>query len=74
MWQQPQEWSLNPNDYVNVPNTAVDWAALAKQWMAKKEDTPLPPPPPPPPQATGPVPPGEDPHAAVVGKDDYTST
>ena len=55
MWPQ-QQWSLNPQDYVNVPNTEVDWAALAKQWMAKKEDAPEPPPP----ATPGSFPPGED--------------
>ena len=67
MWQQQQQWSLNPQDYVNVPNTEVDWAALAKQWMAKKEDHPLPPPPPPPSAGSAP-PPGEDHHTVTSGK------
>ena len=56
MWQQ-QRWSLNPQDYVNVPNTEVDWAELAKQWMTAKQDDP---PQPPPPATPGFCPPGED--------------
>ena len=68
MWQQ-QQWSLNPQDYVNVPNTEVDWAALAKQWMAKKDDAPHQPPQPPAPAASAAAPPapGED-HQAMAGK------
>lgn len=56
-WQGGGGWPIQQANYQAMPHDQVDWAALAKQWIAQKESvTPMPdivsgaPPPPPPPQ------------------------
>lgn len=56
MWANPWgAWPLQQSAYANMPSEQIDWAELAKQWIAQKEamssgtgdDTTQPPPPPP---------------------------
>ena len=64
MWNNPNwtTWPIHQADYANTPSDQIDWAALAKQWIAQKETggateqgapagegAAEPPPPPPPP-------------------------
>lgn len=36
----PNQWSLNPAMYQNIPYEQVDWASLAQQWIKMKETLP----------------------------------
>lgn len=70
MWANPWggSWPIHQSAYQNVPHDQVDWASLAKQWIAQREAVETlqtetlsqpPPPPPPPPPAEDSAPPSE---------------